>query len=478
MNLPFFKRNANHAALPVRQRLDLREEVLNRTIFSLAMPAVVENLMFTVVFFADTLIVGWLRDENALAAAGLAGTLMFLANSPFHALSIATVSLVSRSWGEHQFDTARRFAGQSVCLSFLLSLIIMLIGLPLANKMLTLMGGSDEVVRLGGQYLRIILYSSLLGFPMIISNGVIRGAGNTKTPMRITLTMNLVNIIVSVILVFGLGSAPALGLAGAGWGTMIARAVGGLISLGLLARVHSTVHVPLKYFVRWEQSVVRRIFRLASPVMIERMLSSGSHVVFMGIVALLGTTALAAHNIALRVESLAFMPGFGISVAVTTIVGQALGANRSHIAEMTVRRTLFWSGIFMSALGLIFIVFARQVVVVFGGTPEVLRLAGIVLQISALEHPLMAFVMILSGGLRGAGDTRSSLYVTLVCIFLFRFATVYLFGITFGWGLPGVWLATAVDWGGRSLGLWYVFRRGVWKIIHERERLSTLESVQ
>jgi len=463
---------SDSGAAPEPRRLDLREEVLNRTIVSLALPAILETLMFTVLFFSDTLIVGWLHDERSLAAVGLAATLLWFTNAPFHALSVATTSLVARSWGEHNFEAARGYGGQSVCLAILFSLVVMLLGIPLAEWMIDAMGGSPEVVRLGAEYLRIILLSSVLGLPMIISNGIIRGSGDTKTPMFITLAMNLLNILISATLAYGVGPVPAMGLAGVGWGTMISRTLGGLLSLSVLVRGGSPIHIPLKTLFRWNRDAAGAVLHLASPAMLERFVGSGAHVIFMGIVALLGTTALAAHNIALRVESLAFMPAMGVSAAVTTIVGQALGAGRPHIAEMAVRRTLLWSGLIMVALGALFILFARKAVVLFGATPDVLSLAGIALQISALEHPLMAFVMILSGGLRGAGDTRSPLYVTLVCTFLFRFATVYLFAIVFGWGLPGVWFATAVDWGGRSLGLWWIFRRGVWKLIHEKTNVK------
>jgi len=152
---------------------------------------------------------------------------------------------------------------------------------------------------------------------------------------------------------------------------------------------------------------------------------------------------------------------------VSTIVGQSLGARLPHIAEMAVRRTLFWASIFTLSLGLIFIIFARYIVIIFGATPDVLHLAGIAIQISALELPFLAFVMILSGCLRGAGDTRSPLYVMLICIPVFRFGVLYLFVMVFGWGLGGVWLATALDWAARFIGLWWIFKRGVWKRILE-----------
>ena len=207
----------------------------------------------------------------------------------------------------------------------------------------------------------------------------------------------------------------------------------------------------------------QQLWNLSYPVMIERLLTNGAGMIFMKIIALLGTTALAAHNIALRIESIAYMPPWGVSIAVSTIVGQSLGAGKPEVAEKAVKKGLFWIGSFMFFLGILFVLFSKQFVVLFGATPEVIHMAGVVLQISALELPFIAFFAILAGCMRGAGDTKSPLYVMFICLPIFRFGVVYLFAITFGWGLPGVWLATACDWMARVLGLWLLFRRGRWK---------------
>lgn len=452
------------------QVLDLREEALDRTIISLSLPSIIENLMVTAVFFSDALIVGWLRDENALAATVLAGTIMFLVSSPFFAMAIAAASLVSRSWGEHDFGLARKYTGQSLALAFLFSIGTVALALPLADEMIGWMGGAEEVLRLGLIYLRIVLISSLLGLPMFVANSIIRGTGDAKTPMVISLAVNVINIIVSIVLAFGYGPFPVMGVAGVACGTLVARTLGGFCSLGVLAGGGTRLRLPVREFVYWNRTLASRVTRLAFPAMLERFLRSGSQVIFMMIVAVLGTTALAAHNIAGNVESIAFMPALGISSAVSTIVGQAIGARRSHIAEMAVRRTLYGTGLIMIGIGLVFVLFARQGVVVFGATPEVLRLAGIALQISALELPFLAFTMTLAGALRGAGDTKSPVYVMVITIIVFRFGACYLLAIVLGLGLAGVWLATALDWAGRSVGLWWVFKRGVWKVIHEREQ--------
>ena len=465
----------NDLTPPAPEPLDLREESLNRTLRSLALPAILENLMFTLVFFCDTLIVGWLRDEHALAAAVLAGSVMYLLNAPFYALGIAANSLVARCWGGSDFSRGRRFAGQSLMFSALLAVGLLLVVMPQAGPLIRLLGGEGDVEVMGAMYLRIVLLSSLLGLPMILASGIIRGTGDARTPMRITVVMNLTNIAASVLLAFGIGPLPELGLVGVAWGTVVARSLGGLLALRVLVSRRRGPGLVARDFIDVRWAILTSVVRLAGPAMLDRVLHTLSHLVFIRIVAMLGATALAAHNIAMHVESLAFMPAIGVGSAAATVLGQAMGARLPHVAELAVRRTLIWSGVAMLGLGAVFVLFAPSGVAAFGATPGVLRQAGLALQISALELPFLAFAIILSASLRGAGDTRSPLCVTLVCLVLFRLGVVYLFAIPFGWGLAGVWLGTAVDWAGRTAGLWWFFRRGVWKRIHEEEKRREAE---
>lgn len=450
-------------------RLDLREETLGRTIWSLALPTIVETLLVTMVFFSDTLIVGWLRDEKALAATMLAGLIMFFLDAPFFALSAAANSLVARSWGQRDFDGARRFAGHSIYMAFCAAAGFIIIAWPLSRGLVTVLGASEAVIPLGTKYLRILLFSGALGMPMFVSNAIIRGTGDTKTPMINTAMMNVTNVVVSIVLAFGMGVVEPMGLIGVAWGTVIARTLGGALSLRALFSRRKNLQMRFANVITLSKTTSSRIVRLSTPAVLERSVQSLGSLVFIRIVAILGTTTLAAHNIAIHVESLAYMPLVGVGSAIAAIVGQALGAGRSHIAELAVKRTLLWSAIFMVGLAVLFVVFGPVVAKVFGATPDVVKLAGMALQIASLELPCLAVYLVLAASLRGAGDTRSPLYVTLVCSVLFRLGGVYLFAITFGWGLAGVWFATALDWGMRGIGLWICFRKGVWKLIHEQE---------
>jgi putative MATE family efflux protein len=281
--------------------------------------------------------------------------------------------------------------------------------------------------------------------------------------MWLTLVMNTWNVAVACVLVFGLGPAPALGLAGVGWATATARALGGTLALGVLFLGKTRLRVPPSALLRRDGALLWRLVRLALPNLGETAISRLGYTIFMSMVTSLGTTTLAAHQIALRVESLSFMPGWGLSVAAATLAGQALGAGDPERADATVRRTLLLALGLAGLIGVIFAVFGRSLVNIFGSTPETLDMAGVAVRISAAELPFLSAEMVLAGGLRGAGDTRTPMWVTLAGTAFLRLAVVYLFVIVLGWGLAGVWWGTAVDWAGRTALIWVLFRRGKWK---------------
>jgi putative MATE family efflux protein len=446
-----------------RPQLELRREALNRTIIALAIPAIVENLLVTAVFFADALLIGWLHDDVALAAVGLGGTVMFVANGLFDALAVSATALVARAWGEGDFVQAERVAAQSLVLGFILSALVMALLMPLTDCFLALLGAEPAVVQTGGLYLRLVLSTSLLSFPLAVANGIMRGAGDTRRPMWLTLVMNAWNVGAAVVLVFGLGPIPALGLAGAGWATASARALGGVLALAVLFTGRTALRVPPAALFRWDPPLVGRILRVALPNLGETAISRAGYTLFMGIVTSLGTVALAAHQVAVRVESLSFMPGWGLSVAAATLAGQALGARNEEAAEVGIRRTLLLALGLTGAIVLAFALFGRQIVTIFGSTPEVLDLAGMAVRIAAAELLFLSAQMVLAGGLRGAGDTRSPMWVTLFGTVFLRVPVVYLFAVVLHGGLAGVWWGTAADWAGRAVLTWVLFRRGRWK---------------
>ena len=454
------------AILDQPQAIDLRVERLNRTILALSLPSVAESLLSTMVYMVDTILIGWLNDPRALAAVGLSSTLMWASDGLFRAISISASAMVARFWGQRDFEQARRVAGQSLVLSVLVALLLMGILIPIARLFIQAMGGEPDVIELGTQYVRIILVTSVISYPMTIATSIIRATGDTQKPMYLTAFMNVLNVLGSVLLIFGWGPIPRLELQGAALSTSLARTVGGIVALWVLFTSRTPLQLRLTHVLRWDGGLLWRVIRIALPNVAETIVSRLGFILFTRILASLGTVALAAHQVALRIESLAFMPGWGLATAAAALVGQALGAQQVEVAELGIRRTLVIGNGIMVVLAAVFIAFGSAIVRVFGlQDPELIRGAVTLIRISSLELIGLCTVMILGGCLRGAGDTRTPMIVTLVGTMLLRVPITYLFVIVLDGGLAGVWLATAVDWSVRALVMCLLYLRGRWKTI-------------
>jgi putative MATE family efflux protein len=385
------------------------------------------------------------------------------------ALGVGALALVARAYGEGNRDGAKRHAAQAFALSEVLSAIVMVVMIPLAEPFMRFLiqdpdpVATEEMIRQATAYIYLILSTSLLSFPLQVMSGVMRATGDTRTPMYITLIMNVVYIILASMLIFGIGPIPALKIEGAGAATAAARALGGLMALFVFVKGWTRLKISLREMVVWQWPNVLRIWRLALPNIVETAIQRIGFITFTGIVTSLGMATVAANQIANTVESLSFMPAFGLAVSATTLVGQSLGAHNIPIAELAVKRTAIYSLILMSLTGVLFVIFGQQISSVFGATGEVLLLAGMAVQISALEQPSIALQMVYGGAMRGAGDTRSPMIVSLVGVIFFRIAAVYLLAVVLELGLAGVWLGTAIDWAGRTVVMYIMYRRGRWK---------------
>ena len=451
-------------ALEQPKTIDLRIERLNRTIIGLALPSVMESVLTTMVYFVDTILIAHLNEPVALAAVGLSSTLMWAADGLFQAISISASAMVARFWGQRDFEAARQVAGQALIMSVLVAVLLMSLLIPAARPFLRLMDAEAAVVESGTQYLHILLATSVISFPLSVANSIMRATGDTQRPMYITGLMNVCNVGAAYVLIFGLWGIPRMGVRGAALATSLARTLGGGIAVGMLFSNKTPIRLRLAHLRRLDLALVWRIVRISLPNIGETLISRLGFILYNRILSALGTVAVAAHQIALRVESLAFMPAWGMATAAAALVGQALGAHMEDVAERGIRRTLLLGNGMMALLGGAFLAFAPFIVSLFGVRNVVMAdMAITVVRISALEIFGLCSVMILGGCLRGAGDTRTPMIVTTAGTFLFRVPITYLFALALDGGLRGLWLGTAVDWGMRALIMFVLYRRGKWK---------------
>lgn len=427
-------------------------------VLALALPAVGEQLLNMAVGLVDTFMVGHL-GASAVAAVGLANQAIMLATTFFAAIATGVTALVARHTGAHESEGADRILHQGYLLGALLGVAATGLALALAGPIIAALRAPADVIAPGETYLRIASTVFISAAWMFIGNAALRGAGDTRSPMLIMLVVNVINIVVAYLFIYGPGPFPQLGVAGSALGAAAGRGVGGLLATYLLWRGRAGLKLRLAQ-LRPDVAQIKRIVNIGLPAGAELLMMRLGMTVYVTTVAALGTTAYAAHQLALQGESLAFMPGFGFAVAATTLVGQGLGAGDPGRARADAYLAQRIALILMSAMGVLFFFFAGPIIDVFIDDPAVVQLGIWPLRLVAFSQPALATMMVLSGGLRGAGDTRATLVITAAGLWLIRLPLALL--LTGPLGLIGAWIAMGVDLNLRGLGMWLRFRSGNW----------------
>lgn len=443
--------------------LEPTKENLNKNIARLAVPAAMENMLHMMVFIVDIIMVGRLGTE-AIASVGLAGALNFVLTIVFSAISVGTVSLVARHTGAKEKAAAERVAAQSMSLAMVIGILVAPVLFFSAVNVLYLMSAEPEVADLGALYFRIVICFLPCRLIMLAVNAAFRGAGDARTPMLITLIMNCTNVLFNWLLIFGIWIFPRMEVAGAAWGTVISYILGALLATVILFGERALITVRVGDMLP-DLDIIKRVLKISMPAALDAFLTQAGYLAFLKIVTMLGTSSLAAHQIAIRIESFSFMPGYALAVSTATLVGQSLGAKKADLAQLSMRRSCIYALVVMCTFGVLFLLIPSQLASIFSPEKDVLRLTIICVMIAAIEQPALAVYMVYAGGLRGAGDTLSPMMITIIGTLFFHVPIAYLFGIVFEWGLAGVWFGAALDWIGRAIAVYIMYRRGRWRRI-------------
>lgn len=431
-----------------------------RKILALAWPAVVGNIMYTVVSLVDMIMVGSLGPK-ALAAVGLGGLIIWISYGIMASVATGTTALVARFTGAGEKDNTERALVQSFVLVALFSLFITALALAYSEKILLLIGAERAVAELGGVYLRAVFLATLFIFSGFVAEGALRGAGDTKTPLKIDIIINATNIALDYLLIYGNLGFPKLGVLGAGMASAFSFTLGAVLYFAVLLSGRYVLSLkPSNIGVDF--SMMRRILRIGVPSSIEKLIMSGSMTVYTSIIVGFGTIPLAAHQIGLRIEALSFMPGIGFAVAATALVGQNLGAGNREKAYNIGWETSKLCAWLMSIIGLILFLFPKEFILFFTRDEGVIELGILYLRLVAISQPFLALTFVLAGGLNGAGDTRRVMYTTIFGLWFFRLPLAYFLGVTLGYGVFGAWVAMIIDIFVRSLILGYRFKSRKW----------------
>lgn len=435
---------------------------LHKVVWRLAWPSVLAMLLQTLNSFMDRGFVGRLGPD-ALAAVGVGGQFMFVVFSVGMSISVGATALVARFTGSHQPDEARIAGNQALWIATILSFVSILLMLPLCHVAVHFMDLSPGAALLCEKYVKIALIGTPGLFVMLILIGAYRGIGDTITVLLVSVVVNIIHLGGDFLLIFGSFGAPKLGLPGGAMAMVTSQYVGAIVYVAFLGR--STLRGLVRRKRTLEIEWAKRILNIGIPAALQNLSRILSMLAFTAVLARSAdaTAAVAALTIGLTSESIAFMPGFGFSVAASTLAGQNLGAKMPERAERAAWVSLQQGTAVMVVMGIVFFVFATQFAHIFTHDPPAVRLAVLYLRISALAEPFLALGMILTGALNGAGDTKLPAVAGVLTMWGLRLPLAYVLAIVYHYAAIGAWFSMALSTVVLGIASWVLFKTGHWK---------------
>ena len=441
---------------------DFTSGPIGRALLLLAVPMVLETVMESVFAVVDVFFVSRLGAE-AVATVGLTESMMTLVYTVAMGLSIGVTAMVARRIGEKDPEGAARTAVQAVVLGVSIAAVLGLAGAIFAPRLLGLMGATPEIIEPGVSYTRIMLGGNATVLLLFMINAIFRGAGDAAIAMRVLWLGNTINIFLDPMLIFGIGPFPELGIMGAAVATNIGRGTAVLFQPYMLARASGRVRV-LAHHVSLDLGVMWQLVRLSGTGTFQVFVGTASWIGLVRILSVFGSDVLAGYTIGIRVIIFAILPSWGMSNAAATMVGQALGAGKPERAEKAVWMAGFYNMMFLGIIGLVFVVFAPQIVSVFTSDPEPARYAVMCLRIVSTGFPFYAYGMVLTQSFNGAGDTWTPTIINLFIFWLLELPLAYILAHSFGIGPRGVFIAMTVAFSSLAVVSAVAFRRGRWKV--------------
>ena len=435
---------------------------IGRSIILLAIPMVLEMCMESIFAVVDIKWVSYLGPD-AMAVVGLTESMLTLMYAIAIGLSIGATATVARRIGEHNPDGAARAAIQSLALGLIVSTVIALVFAPLAPKLLRIMGAAPEVVASGWGFTTVMLAGNVTIMMLFMINAIFRGAGDAAIAMRVLWLANIINIVLGPCFIFGLGPFPKLGIVGAAVATNIGRGTGAVYAFSRLIRKGGRFEIQRQHF-RLEPAIMGRLVRLSATGTFQVFIGMASWIGLVRTISSFGKYALAGYIVGIRVVLFALLPSFGMSNAAATMVGQALGAKKPDRAERAVWKAGFYNFIFLGVVGLIFVIFARQIIRLFTKDEMVVPNGVDCLRIVACGFLFYAYGMVLTQSFNGAGDTWTPTILNLFVFWLWELPLAYVLAVVFGFGPRGVFLAITIAFSTLAVVSAIFFKRGKWKL--------------
>jgi putative MATE family efflux protein len=447
-------------------QLDMKAD---KEIISLAWPSITEQILEMMVGMVSTIYMGSI-GTYAVAAIGMINMLMGFMQTVFSGLSIGTTVVIARVTGEGNKEVAKRALVQSGYMAIVVGVLLAVFGRLFSVNILGLFfgGAEKQVFDAGISYFNIVLINLPFLVLDIIVSGAMRGAGDTKTPMYITGGVNILNIILNTVLIFGVPTLhiPAFGIVGSAIAVTTPRIIGVTVRVIVLYNVKGLkLNMSLKEDYSIRPEMMKRIINIGVPGFIEQMVMQGGFLVLQIIIVTLGTVPMAAYQIGININALAFFPIFGFAIANTTLVGQSLGEKDYKKAETYAYEGLKITMAVGFVIGILMVIFAKHLAGWYSKDPLVIKESvGIVCTFGLIE-PLLAILNLCSATLKAAGDIKYVMVTSFVGLWTFRVITSFLLIKYFGIGLTAVMIGIFFDFSSRSFMYLVRMNKGKWKYL-------------
>lgn len=436
---------------------------INRAIFMLSIPMVLEMSMESLFAVVDIFFVGKL-GVAAVATVGLTESMLTIIYSVGMGLSMAATAVVARRIGEKNKDGAAHTGMQAIYLAAGISILVSLTGLFFAKDLLRLMGATPELIEENFRYTQIMLTSNFVIMLLFMINGIFRGAGDASIAMRSLWLANILNIILCPLLINGWGPIPAFGLTGAALATTIGRGTGVVYQLYHLFKGKGIIRIARRH-MNVDLPIIGQLVKIGSGSAGQFLIASASWLFLARIMARFGEDAMAGYTIAIRVIVFAILPAWGMANAAATLVGQNLGAQQPERAERSVWKAALYNMIFLGSVTVIFFFAAHWIISIFNDSPAVVDIGTQCLRIICLGYIFYAYGMVLAQSFNGAGDTRTPTLLNLFGFWMFQIPLAYVMAIMLELGPQGVFWAVSIAESCIAIAAIILFRRGTWKTV-------------
>ncbi len=429
-----------------------------KTILYIAIPAALKHLLDMLLIIIDMIMVGSLGVDQ-VAAVGLGLQFLMVLGVVMTLFSVGGNAIIARLKGSGRIYKANVTLYNLIGIVFVLSIVTMILVIPNVYEIYLLLQVTPEVAQFGVDYFQTVAFGFVLMFFDTLFFTYFSAMGNTTFSLYIKLISAVINIILNYALIFGHFGAPALGVKGAAIATVIAVGINVLIYIVILNRSRIYGIVPL-----FSPRIIKEVYKIGMPASIERGIASFSFMFFVAIIAGYSTESLAGYQIGLRIEGIAFMPGFGFSVAAMTLMGQYLGAKDPAGAKEAVRITSWIAAGFMGFVGIFMVAVPEYAIYFFTQDPRTTQEAAIYLRLVGISQVPLAMMFVLSAGLRGAGAVRITMIVSITSLWSLRILPSYVASYVSD-DILWVYVVMTIETFVKGALFYFIFKSGSWKKI-------------